>query len=130
MEQALAIHRYNDQEIEDMLVQYEEYDDEALLTEIRTFLLSGSTKRCYDGTVPPSERKAYVNHYLKYRESDMPFTVLMYDSFDDSICRKYFRWREILIHILEIPMSEVPLYLNSEDSIVKFFSRWRLKIGK
>jgi hypothetical protein len=36
---------------------------------------------------------------------------------------------DIVIHIMELPMEEVPLYVNSGDDIVAFISKWRLVQG-
>ena len=36
----------------------------------------------------------------------------------------------LVVHMLELPLSEVPLYLTSADEQVRILSKWRLKKGR
>jgi hypothetical protein len=95
MEQKLAIYRYSNVELVNLIEKYSQYTD-----------------------------------FVGYKRSGMPFQVLSYAPVDGSISKKYFKWREILIHILEMPLRDIPLYVNSKEPWASFFSKWRLERGK
>jgi hypothetical protein len=139
MEQKLAIYRYSDEELENILDAFSEFEyslgqDVDYCNDIYDFMLSqdlASPRGGRDIVLPPMQRKGYQAAYEEYKRSKLSFKVLMlHNKFIEEINQRYFKWREIVIHVFEIPLEEVPLYLNSGDSWVRFFSRIRLEYGK
>ena len=143
MSKNLFINRWSDKEIKALIKYYDEAQDdkdfevfdwrEDLKSLLLTHGKSLSRKRGREGKiVPPEERLDYIKSYEDYkkRAEKLPFEVLMRDSFDAEVCTQYFRWKDIFIHVLEVPIEEIPLYINSKDSMVSFFARYRLKAGK
>ena len=42
----------------------------------------------------------------------------------------YFDGGDILIHMLERPLEEMPLYINSSSELVNYIAKWRIERGK
>jgi hypothetical protein len=139
-EKLLFIDRYSDLEIESLIKSYDSTlsksirrGDAVSTEELSNFLLRGERRRLriQDGArVPTRSRYDFRKSFEEYIKSDMPFHVLKESDFNVDICRKYFRWRHMVMHVLEMPMSELPLYLNSESKEIAFLAKWRLKSGK
>ena len=73
------------------------------------------------------------NAYIVIRD----YAHLVEKSFDFTTMRKYikhdpvvlFDLGDIIIHLFEIPLKEIPLYLNSEAEEVVLIAKWRLEKG-
>ena len=136
----LFIDRWTDDEILGLIKAYEDSEfDETFdwKEDLRTLLLSPGKRGARDWAgpdkiAPPAERRDYHKasaEYLKRKEY-MPFEILKESAFNAKVCEQYFRWKDIFIHVLEIPLAEVPMYIQSEDIMVRFFSHQRLQVGK
>lgn len=84
---------------------------------------------------PPGDRHrayrgSYLTLYAKYLMSPLNFEILMRVTYDEDIQSPLFKNYEIIVHMLEIPFKDLPLYLNSKDEWVVFLAKWRLKHGK
>jgi len=84
---------------------------------------------------PPGEqhrayRASYLTMYEKYLGSSLNFDILMRVTYDEDIQTPFFKNFEVIVHMLEIPFMDLPLYLNSKDEWVVFLAKWRLVHGR
>lgn len=74
-----------------------------------------------------SKMNAY--YFVQYHANKIENPV-DYTSMADCTPSITFDRSDIVIHILEIPLGDVPLYTTSRSKTVRFLVNWRLKLGK
>lgn len=134
-----AVYRYSEEELISLVSKYDNVLGEDLdcktSEDLRNMLLAGYGKRSYLSTYPvdPDKRKFYQKAYEGYQErveGGIPFDILKKCTYDGNVEKKYFRSDDIIVHMLEAPFEDMPLYINSKENYASFFSKWRLEIGK
>ena len=55
------------------------------------------------------------------------FTAMRLPEKNDAHKRSYFGDSDRIIHIMELPLGEVPTYMYSRNTLVKYLVRWRLE---
>ena len=135
----IATHRYSNDEIHYMLDKYAgtlgKKEDFKSLEELTTLMFTGWGARRHNRELiaEPENRKHYLlalEGYKERVESGMPFNILKAITYDSNVEKKYFRSDDIIVHMLEAPFEEMPLYINSKEGYAAFFSKWRMEIGK
>lgn len=80
----------------------------------------------------------YATTYLMYRKlKEGPYSYYLdilkdrypLESTMDGKLIKPVHRKLVIVHMLEVPLQQLPLYLNSEDSIVKKLASWRISLG-
>ena len=60
-------------------------------------------------------------------ETELDYTTMRKHVKEDSVV--LFDLGDIIVHLLEIPIKDIPLYLNSRSEEVNIIATWRLEMG-
>ena len=73
----------------------------------------------------------YLSWVTMYRQSKIPFNRLIESTtFDIEEGSLSFSDVNIYTHAMEMPIEEIPMYMNSPSDIMKKIVKWRLELDK
>lgn len=74
----------------------------------------------------------YARWSQTYKKSKLPFHVLTYkDTYEnEDTVLSLFSSANCFVHGMEMPMKEIPKYLNSPSKVLVEAIKWRLKVGR